>query len=225
MNKTKTIYFLIDCSGSMHGPRGDAVNNAMQRVVAEAIPEIKRQKPEDLDISFMALGFSDNGTDNHVIELMPKTALDDFSQWDDIDPEMFHGGTPTDEAIQAVIDDMNGGTRGDPDLYKGTVAPAIILISDGLPNGTNPTYEEVLECGVKGTDRFQPIFRRALRVAIGINVDENGRESLKKFGSVSEKMKNAGIEGYYDCSENYVDRFVEILKSATINASVNNSNF
>lgn len=216
----KTVYFLIDCSGSMYGSRGDAVNTAMQKVVYEALPEIRSKKPDDLDIYFRALGFSDNGMDSHVIELMPKTALDDFTQWDNIDPETFKGGTPTGEAIQAVINDMNGGVRGEPDMDA--VAPAIILISDGLPNGDNPSYEEVLEYAEKGNPKFERSFYKALRVAIGISVDSAGRESLKKFGSVSEKMKNAGIEGYYDCSENYVDKLVEILKSATIKASVNN---
>lgn len=215
----KTIYFLIDCSGSMYGSRGDAVNTAMQKVVFEAVPEIKSKKPEDLDIYFMALGFSNNGPGSHVIELMPKTALEDFNQWDIIDPETFNGGTPTGEAIQAVIDDMKGGTRGEPD--KLSVAPAIILISDGLPNGDNPSYEEVLKYAEKGNPKYERRFDKALRVAIGISVDEAGRESLKKFGSVSDKMQKAGIESYYDCSEDYVDKLVEILKSATVNASVN----
>lgn len=213
----KTIYFLIDCSGSMYGSRGDAVNTAMQRVVQEALPEIRSKKSDDLDLYFMALGFSDNGTGSNVIELMPKTALDDFNQWDNIDPETFSGGTPTGEAIQAVITDILGGDRGDPD--NNSVSPAIILISDGLPNGDNPTYEEVLERAEKGSQHYVPAFRKALRVALGINVDEAGRESLKKFGSVSKKMSDAGLSGYYDCSEEYVDEFVQILKSATVKVS------
>ena len=217
MIQNKTIYFLIDCSGSMYGSRGDAVNTAMQKVVYEALPEIRSKKSDDLALYFMALGFAYNGTGNNVIELMPKTALDDFNQWDDIDPETFNGGTPTGEAIQAVIDDILGGTRGEPD--KNAVSPAIILISDGLPNGKNPTYEEVLEKADKTSKKCVSAFRRALRVALGISVDDAGRESLKKFGSVSKKMSDAGLSGYYDCSEEYVDEFVEILKSATVKAS------
>ena len=189
----------------------------MHRVVQEALPEIRSKKSDDLDLYFMALGFSDNGTGSNVIELMPKTALDDFNQWDNIDPETFSGGTPTGEAIQAVITDILGGDRGDPD--NNSVSPAIILISDGLPNGDNPTYEEVLERAEKGSQHYVPAFRKALRVALGINVDEAGRESLKKFGSVSKKMSDAGLSGYYDCSEEYVDEFVQILKSATVKVS------
>lgn len=213
----KNIYFLIDCSGSMYGSRGDAVNTAMQKVVSEALPEIRRQKSADLDIYFTVLGFSDTGTNKKVFELMGRTALDDFTQWDDIDPETFQGGTPTGEAIQTVIDDIVGGNRGDNDATA--VAPAIILISDGLPNGKNPTYEEVLECDDKDSKKYVRAFHKSLRVALGMSVDDEGRESLKKFGSVSKKMADAGLCGYYDCSEQYVNEFVEILKSATIKAS------
>ena len=213
----KTVYFLIDCSGSMYGTRGDAVNTAMQKVVAEVIPEIRGQKSADLDISFMVLGFSDAHPER-VFEIMPKTPLENFNVWDPIDPETFNGGTPTGAALEAVIQDLLGGKRGEPDMNA--VAPAIILISDGLPNGTNPTYEEVLQRAVKGDPTEVVDFRRALRVALGMSVDEAGRQSLKKFGKVSNKMSAAGIEAYYDCSENFVDKFVEILKSVTLNVSV-----
>ena len=213
----KTVYFLIDCSGSMYGTRGDAVNTAMQKVAAEVIPEIRGQKSDDLNISFLVLGFSDAHAER-VFEIMPKTALEDFNVWDPIDPETFNGGTPTGAAIQAVIQDILGGNRGEPDANA--VAPAIILISDGMPNGSNPTYEEVLQCAEKGGPKEVVAFRRALRVALGMSVDEAGKQSLKQFGKVSKKMEAAGIEAYYDCSENFVDRFVEILKSVTINVSV-----
>lgn len=214
----KTVYFLIDCSGSMYGTRADAVNTAMQKVADEVIPEIRGQKAADLNINFLVLGFSD-AHNGKVFEIMPKTDLDDFTAWDPIDPETFNGGTPTGAAIQAVIYDLQGGaTRGEPD--RNAVAPAIILISDGLPNGSNPTYEEVLQCAVKGDPNEVVPFRRALRVALGMSVDEEGRQSLKKFGKLSKKMEAAGIESYYDCSENFVDKFVEILKSVTLNLSV-----
>ncbi|MBQ2717988.1 MAG: VWA domain-containing protein [Clostridia bacterium] len=213
----KTVYFVIDCSGSMHGSRADAVNTAMQKVVQEAIPEIKAQKNNDLQISFKVLGFSD-AFSGKVCELMPKTDLDDFTDWDFIDQETFNGGTPTGAALQAVIDDLKGGNRGEPDMNA--VAPAIILISDGEPNGSSPTYEEVLKCAEKGNPDEVKMFRKALRVALGICVDERGRESLVKFGKLSDKLEKAGYKSYYDCSDTYVDDFVNILKSMTVNMSI-----
>lgn len=213
----KTVYFLIDCSGSMYPNRGDAVNTAMEKIVTEAVPDIKTQKNDDLNISFVFLGFSDNFT-GKVVELMPRTELDDFDHWDTIESSMFNGGTPTGAGIKAIIDDLNGGRRGEPD--PNAVAPVIILISDGEPNGDNPSYDEVLEYAVKGGPKEDKMFRKAIRVALGMDVSEAGRTSLKKFGSVSAKMASAGIESYYDCSEDYVDDFVSILKSVTVNASI-----
>lgn len=214
----KTVYFLIDCSGSMYGQRSDAVNIAMQKIVREAIPEIKTQKTPDLNLNFVVLGFSD-AHEQQVFEIMPKTALDDFNSWDDIDADLFNGGTPTGAAIEKVIEDLEGGgLHGDVD--RNAVAPAIILISDGMPNGKNPTYEEVMQRAVKGDPKECRSFRRALRVAIGINVDEEGKQSLMKFGKLSEKMEAAGIASYYDCSDSYVSSFAEILKSLTLNLSI-----
>lgn len=213
----KTVYFLIDCSGSMYPNRGDAVNTAMEKIVTEAVPDIKAQKNDDLNITFVFLGFSDQ-FQGKVVELMPRADLDEFDHWDRIEPDMFNGGTPTGAAIQAIIDDMNGGQRGEPSPKA--VAPVIILISDGEPNGDNPTYDEVLECAVKGGPKENLMFRRAIRIALGMDVNEAGRQSLKKFGSVSTKMASAGIASYYDCSEDYVDDFVSILKSVTVNASI-----
>ncbi len=213
----KTVYILIDCSGSMYGSRADAVNNAMEKIVTEGIPQIKQMETADLNLSFVVLGFSDNFP-NKVIEFVPKTSLEDFNAWNRIEQDMFEGGTPTGAAIKAVIDDLQGGNRGDVDLNS--AAPAILLISDGLPNGNNPTYEEVLACADKDSPTHVKAFRKALRVALAINVDEEGRESLKKFGSVSKKMEAAGLAGYYECTDEYLDQFVEVIKSATINASV-----
>lgn len=213
----KTVYFLIDCSGSMYGNRADAVNTAMEKVVSEAIPEVRKQKSADLNLQFMVLGYSSCFT-NNVVVIIDRTDLDDFTTWDRIENDMFNGGTPTGAALDEVIKDIQGGKRGEPDMNA--VAPAIILVSDGMPNGTNPSYEEILQKAVKGDPNEVKNFRKALRVAIGMDVDSDGRDSLMKFGKVSRKMEQSGIKAYYDCSENYVDEFVEILKSVTVNASI-----
>lgn len=213
----KTVYFLIDCSGSMHGNRADAVNVAMRKIVDEAIPDIKAQKNADLDLTFLVLGFRDVGDNNNVFEIVSRTDLDDFNQWNPIPSEVFKGGTPTGAAIQAVVDDLTGSNYGDVDVNR--VAPVIILVSDGMPtDGDN--YDKVLEYGVKGGPNEVVLFRKALRVALGMDVAADGKQSLERFGKLSKKMESAGIKAYYDCSEKYVDSFVEILKSVTINASL-----
>ena len=213
----KTVYFLIDCSGSMHGNRADAVNVAMRKIVDEAIPDIKAQKNADLNLTFLVLGFRDVGDNNKVFEIVSHTDLDDFNQWNPIPSEVFKGGTPTGSAIQTVVDDLQGSSFGDVDINR--VAPVIILVSDGLP--TDPdVYDKVLKYAVKGDPTEVLLFRKALRVALGMDVTEEGKASLERFGKLSKKMENAGIKAYYDCSEKYVESFVEILKSVTINASL-----
>ena len=215
----KTIYFLIDCSGSMQGNRADAVNIAMDKVMQEAIPAVRSQLNNNLELNFQFIGFS-GAFPGGVAELMPPVKLEDINKWNHIPDSAFNGGTPTGAAINAVIADMDGS-----DLYRGDgvinkVADAIILISDGMPNGDNPTYEEVLLRADKGRPDSSNNFRRALRVAIGISVDEDGRKSLEKFGKISASLQQKGLSAYYDCSEDYVDNFVELLKSMTVNLSV-----
>ena len=216
----KTIYFLIDCSGSMYGARADAVNTAMEKIVNEVIPQVRLLKAADLDLYFMVLGFNDMLTDK-VVEIVPKTSVDDFNQWPPIEQDFFNGGTPTGAAIERVIQDLQGGVRGEPDVNA--VVPAIFLISDGEPNGSNPTYEEVMECAVKDSPKEVRAFRKAIRIAFAMNVtDDRAKESLKKFGSVSAKMAARGLQGYYECSDEYLDYFVDIIMTATMNVSVGN---
>lgn len=212
--KKKTVYFLIDCSGSMYGARGDAVNAAMEKVVTNVIPEVVKADNSELKIKFKVLGFS--GEDK-VVTILPETDLENFTEWKPIPGEAFNGGTPTGAAIQAVIQDIQGGSHGDIDPEA--LPPAIILISDGEPNGTNPTYDEVMKCAESGSSNCVDNFQRAIRVAIGMNVEDSGRESLKKFGNVSKTMRKDGISAYYDCSEEYVDEFAKILMSVTQNVS------
>lgn len=213
----KTVYFLIDCSGSMYGNRANAVNTAMERIAVEVVPEIRKQKNADLNISFMFLGFSDSFPDK-VVELMPRTDLDDFNMWKRIPDSQFNGGTPTGAAIEKVIQDLQGGVHGEPD--PNAVAPVIILVSDGAPNGTNPSYDEIMECAVKGGPKEIRLFRKALRVALAMDVDASGRASLQKFGKVSDRMEKAGISAYHECQNEYTKDFIEILMSVTLNASV-----
>lgn len=214
----KTVYFLIDCSGSMHRARADAVNMAMRSIAENAMPQVIAQRSSDTDIYFKVLGFTD-AIPERVMLIMDDSTPEDFAKnWKAIPENQFDGGTPTGAAIKAVIDDLNGGLNGDFDPEA--VAPVVILISDGEPNGGNPTYEEAL---AHGTTKQQPdttrLFRHAIRVAIGINVNDRGRESLKKFGQISSTLKANGIEAYYDCGDNYLDKLAEILVSVTVNAS------
>lgn len=213
---TKTIYFVIDCSGSMYGARADAVNVAMEKVAREAIPKIKADKGSQIDCRFKFLGFSD-GFNGKVVELMAPATLDTFKAWKKIPQTSFRNGTPTGAALQAVIDDLEGAQNGDRDMNA--PAAAIILVSDGMPNGSNPTYDEVLLRAEKGRPDSSAEFRRAVKLAIGINVDEEGRKSLKKFGKISKSLAANNVQPYYDCTDDYLAKLQEVLVSLTLAVS------
>ena len=218
--KTKTTYILIDTSGSMHDcqehSRASAVNQAMREVMVDVLPRVLTEKDAELEPSIAVLTFSSYGIDWHS----PKTKMEDVAgDWMDIDAAKFNGGTPTGEAIKTVIEDINKGCYGEPD--PDAVAPAFLLISDGLPNGDNPTYEEALDYANPNNPDFCRSFRYSNRIAIGIQVEDNGRDSLMKFGRTSDSISAAGFQPYYDCTDDKTDALIEIIKSCTLGLSVN----
>ncbi len=212
----KTTYILIDLSGSMKGSRANAVNQAMQGVMKDVLPEVLAQKDAEMEPSIAVLTFSSTGIHWYI----PRAKMEDVAgDWQDIDDSKFFGGTPTGEAIKVMIEDINTGNYGEPD--DEAVPPAIILISDGKPNGQNPTYSEVMQRTEKDHPEFCAEFRHANRIAIGIQVDEDGRNSLKQFGRVSSSIAEAGYESYYDCTDDNLQALVDIIKSCTIGATLN----
>ena len=209
--KTKTVYILIDTSGSMRDcsehSRSSSVNQAMGEVMREVLPRVLAEKDAELEPYIAVLTFSGVDIKWHI----PKTKMENVTgDWMDIAESNFYGATPTGEAIKKVIDDIEVACNGEPD--PDAVAPAFILISDGEPTGGNPTYEEELEYAEKKS----PDFRHSNRVAIGIQVDDKGRESLKKFGKTSTSVSAMGIQSYYDCTDDKLDQMVEIIKSCTL---------
>ena len=171
------------------------------------MPIIKDEKSADLDIRFKVIGFKGE----RDVRVLADASQEDFSTaWKPLPGNAFDGGTPTGAAIQAVIDDIQGGMHGDvdPDAFS----PAIILISDGLPNGKEPTYEEVLECADGNSPKYVRAFRMITRVAIGMGVDEESRKSFQKFGSVPSSMKRGGILPYYDYFADAPEQLFESLE-------------
>lgn len=218
--KQKTVYILIDTSGSMHDTtehtRASAVNQAMSQVMNEVLPRVLQEKDAELELSIAVLTFSSTKIEWHI----PRTKMELVAgNWLDIDSESFYGGTPTGEAIKTVIDDMKTGCYGEnnPDA----VASAILLLSDGEPNGDNPTYEEVLQYADKENANYFPPFRYSNRIAIGIQVDEAGRESLKKFGRISSSIAESGHQAYYDCTDDDTQALIDVIKSCTLALSIN----
>ena len=209
----KSLYIAVDASGSMRGARADAVNVAMHDVVVDVLESARKNKSADLEVSVAILIFKGDNTEEWIV---PKSKIEDIEQnWTPIAQEYFYGGTPTGSAIEAIIDDMEKGNYGETD--KDAIPPVILLVSDGMPNGDNPTYEEVLERTDRNHPKFSANFRYSTRIAIGINVDDEGRESLKKFGRLTSSME--GFESYYDCADLKLDELVDIIKAITAGAT------
>ena len=220
--QNKTTYIMIDTSGSMRDcpthSRSSAVNQAMREVMEEILPRVLAEKDSEVVPYIAVLLFSGRSIEWHI----PRTKMEDVSgNWLDIELSKFDGGTPTGEAIKTVIDDITNGCNGEPD--PDAVAPAFLLISDGMPNGSNPTYEEALGYADKNNPNYSPAFRHSNRIAIGIQVDASGRDSLKKFGRVSNSVEAQGFDSYYDCTDSKRTALVEIIKSCTFALSVASS--
>lgn len=206
----KTIYILIDCSKSMGGSRVAMVNYTMHKIFGEVFPAVLAENFTSLNICVKVIGFADTGTGNNVFEIIPKTNINACAGWDDMTHDMFKGKTPIGEAIKTIIYyDILGGV-GEPHINE--FVPLVIVISDGISDCGNPTYEEVLEWGDKKSDKYVHTFRKVFKVAIGIDAHGIGRENLKKFGYISKRLELMGIRSYYDCSEEYVDALVDILR-------------
>ena len=96
----------------MYGSRSCAVNAAMEEVANSVVSKITKQKNADLNIIFKIYGFS-GAT---VKKLIPEVRIENFAKmWKPIPSAIFDGGTPTGAAIQAVIQDIQGGIHGDRD--------------------------------------------------------------------------------------------------------------
>ena len=65
------------------------------------------------------------------------------------------------------------------------------------------------------------LFGRAERIAIGIglNSDSYGQEMLLRFGKLPRKLKELGLNSYYDIEDDNLDSLFEILKAFTLSFS------
>ena len=70
--KKKTVYFVIDASGSMQGKRSGIINTAMRGVFENVIPEIIGAQDNKVELFLAILLFSDRFNDG-VKWILPKT--------------------------------------------------------------------------------------------------------------------------------------------------------
>lgn len=166
--RTMTLFFLIDTSGSMHGNKIGAVNDAIENVLP-MLRDISETNP-DADINVAALKFS-SGTEWLYDE--PKPAGD--FRWVDVDA----GGLTS---LGEACEELERKLHRDGGFMKnasGSYAPAIILLSDG---GATDDFDGGL-AKLKGNNWF----KAAIKVAIAIG-DDADTDELAKFTGNKEAV-------------------------------------
>lgn len=213
----KITYIAIDCSGSIRDcdrhSRGSALNAAMKNVMERAIPEIIANADAQAEHYIAVLSFSGDSVE-WLIEPNPMETVGETG-WVDIAQEKFNGKTPTGKAIREIVKDIKGerndGQHGDGPVMN-AIPPTIILISDGEPTDD---YDVALQEAITSCSAF----KRANRVAIGVQVDDAGRESLKDFGRVSARIQES-VQSYYDCTDDNTAGLIEVIRHVTVAASI-----
>ena len=165
--RTMTLFFVVDKSGSMHGSKIGAVNDAIVNVLP-MLDEISASNP-DAEIRVAALEFS---TGTNWLYSEPKLASDFI--WQDVRAE---GLT----SLGAACVELNAklSRNGFMQSASGSFAPAIILLSDGAPTDD---FDKGIEALYSNN-----WFKAAIKIAIAIG-DDADKDVLKRFTGTPEAV-------------------------------------
>ena len=166
--RTLTVFFLVDTSGSMYGPKIQAVNDAIENVLP-IIQDISKNNP-DAEIKVACMQFS-TGTSWMTEE--PREGGD--FEYVEMNAE---GLTSMGEAFKELETKLHQRT-GWMKNAGGSYAPVIILLSDGEPTDDYQSGLKVLNAN--------KWFYHSTKIAIGIGNDAN-TEILKDFTGISETV-------------------------------------
>jgi uncharacterized protein YegL len=164
----RPLHFIImgDCSGSMKGPKMQALNTALRAM----LPHLIRWEREQLQAQLLIriLGFATEPR-WHVPEPTPVAELN--ARWRDLEYVRW-GWTNMGPAFEAVADVL-----APERLETRALRPAILLVTDGLPTDPPGGFER----GLAALTRH-PAGRMSLRLAVAIGRDANS-EPLDRFRS------------------------------------------
>jgi uncharacterized protein YegL len=163
----RPLHFIIvaDCSGSM---AGDGKIQALNNAVREALPHLVAVADENphAELLVRAIAFS-SGARWHV----PRPTPVDQLEWEDL---AAGGYTDLGAAIALLREELDGDK-----IEERALAPALLLVSDGMPTDDYlPELERLMS---------MPWGSRSVRLAVGIG-REFDREVLQRFigpGSVA----------------------------------------
>jgi len=198
IRRTMVLFYVIDTSGSMTGERIEAVNTAIK----EVIPTIKEISDENADaqIKIAVLEFSTGArwiTPNGPME------IDDF-QWNDLKPD---GVTDLGAACKALNEKLS--TKAFMNEPSPSFAPAIFLLSDGLP--TDDWQAELSKL------KQNNWFKAAVKVAVAI--DEDADQDIQDVLAEFTGTKEAVLEAYNPAILKKIIKFVSV-RSVQVGARV-----
>ena len=197
----KSIIFLLDVSAAMlSNGKGEALFHIMKKL--DSVFQ-RVQPPEEMNLTIRILAFGDDAITWVYGNQDSGVPFRDF-RWDDAKAKMpnFKGLTPLGKAVAEIVETLYyNDVAADPNQ----AAPIIILISEGCPTDN---YQEEFQKALnkKADDESQGLFRRSLRVSIGLGLshsqaDEIERNLLKSFGCLSRSLRERGLKSYYDIAD------------------------
>lgn len=115
------VYLLLDCSGSMHGERIEAVKQGIRSLVTEL-----KGDPQALETAYISvITFSSN-----AVQEAPLTELMLFKE-----PELkASGATMFGRALNLLMDSINNEVRKSTETQKGDWRPLVFILTDGAPS-------------------------------------------------------------------------------------------
>lgn len=218
--RTMVLFFVVDTSGSMHGDKIGALNDAIR----ETLPDLKdlSENNADAQIKIATLQF-----DSDVRWRDPQPVNSENFVWNDLEAS---GLTSLGSALDELKDKLSA--KKFMKEAAGSFAPVILLLSDGSPTDN---YESSLS-EIKRNNWF----KHAIKVAIAIGNDANksvlaevvgnteavidihNKEALKKlirFVSVTASQVNSKSAGVEDAtkSEKVIKQIGEYVDTENIN--------
>lgn len=181
------FFIIADCSGSMAADgKMQALNNAIRETLPHLV-EVAGQNPHAA-VLVRSIAFS-SGARWHIGQPTPVDRL----EWVDLET-----GGYTD--LGAALD-LLAPQLAPPLIEERALAPAVLLISDGMPTDD---YKPAL-----GRFLDEPMGRRAVRMAVGIGRDAD-LEVLERF---------AGSNGQGALTANNPEQLVRMIRWASTHAS------
>lgn len=201
--RTLTLFFLVDTSGSMYGPKIQAVNDAIENVLPIVHDISFNNGDAEIKVACMQFSYATSWMTEE-----PREA-DDF-EYVEMGAEGLTSMGEAFKELETKLHQTNGGWMKNA---GGSYAPVFILLSDGEPTDDYLSGLEIL--------KENKWFKVGTKVAIAIGNDAN-TDILKDFTGTSETVLTV-----HDTETlKKVIRFVTVTSSTIASKSkgVNDSN-